>query len=156
MSQGTWCKNHSEHVQGLENSIQLPTISIIGEKLQNYVENFEARKGFMTLNLDMNLSQVLEWEATDYNGAGGLVCMGLSRIYRLFVTLHHHITIQLLLMDHFVAVCKAPSKEKHRKEENWSPGACGLEGEWHILYHLPFGMSESLSSLIKISCKSLI
>lgn len=79
MSQGTWCKNHSEHVQGSENSIQLPTISIVGEKLQNYVENFKARKGFMTLNLDMNLSQVLEREATDYNGAGGLVvCTGLS------------------------------------------------------------------------------
>lgn len=37
----------------------------------------------------------------------------LSRIYRLFVTLHHH--IQLLLMGHFVAVCKVSRSIERKK-----------------------------------------
>lgn len=65
----------------------------------------------------MNLPQVLEQEATDYNEAWGLVGSGFSRIYRLLLS------ITTLLFSYFswvmltMALCKSPTKLRHGKGE---------------------------------------
>lgn len=75
------------------------------------MKNFKARRGLIELSVDTNLGQVLEKEATDYNGAWGLGGTGLSRIYRLLLpitTLPKFSYFPWFILT--VAACKAPSK----------------------------------------------
>lgn len=47
-------------------------------------------------------------------------------------------------MGHFVAVCKALSKQRYGEVENWFPRTESLVDKWLILHYLPVGVSESL------------